>query len=183
MTISEALQQMRARPGSVWRNSEYPDIAYRFEKSIFQIRYRAGGYWSKIHTLRGGLMSDELLADWTEVNPETGEPMTAVDRPCWEELFQQINEWQKLTFPAATAFSNAKHIQKEIEREIIPDPENPTEWADALFLVIGASFVVCSDFKQVVLDKFKENKLRKWGKPDADGVVEHIRETGAEVGG
>lgn len=97
------------------------------------------------------------------------------------QQFFEITEWQKETFSKATPLSKIAHLKKELE-ELISDLENNNpdrrlEFADCFFLLFGAAHADGMDYNdicQAIKDKFEINKARNWGKPDKDGVVEHI---------
>ncbi len=94
-----------------------------------------------------------------------------------DKLFTEITEWQRETFRNANNPVPAlKHLQKEVV-ELISDPSDPLEYADCLFLLFDAAQRVgltYDDLVVAVAQKFEINKARKWGAPDADGVMEHV---------
>lgn len=99
------------------------------------------------------------------------------------ELFKEINQWQNKTFPAATALSKAKHLRKEIDELIVElesqSHDKGTEYADCFILLFGSAFSDGMSYDQILFiieEKFSIIKQRKWGEPDADGVVQHIKE-------
>ena len=106
-----------------------------------------------------------------------------------EKQFNEITEWQDKTFCEATSISKLIHLAGEK-----PDPNseiaelmydintcNPLrrhEWADCMFLLFGAAKkdgMTYSDITDAIQEKFEINKVRKWGKPDKNGVVNHIK--------
>lgn len=102
-----------------------------------------------------------------------------------KELFEEITQWQDTTFQKSTASSRAKHLKKEIE-ELIKELErkpviavlSESEFADCFFLLFGAAKaygMTYEDIQQCIRKKFKINKDRTWGKPDENGVVEHVK--------
>lgn len=97
----------------------------------------------------------------------------------WEDLFKIMIEWQGEQFPGGTAASGAKHLLKEAN-ELVEKSDDIVEWADGMHLIIqGASRTYAGkfpDFFFVVREKLLENTQRDWQEPDADGVVEHVRE-------
>lgn len=98
-----------------------------------------------------------------------------------QEQFKRVTEWQRKTFPGATMLSKIKHLLQELEE--VQDPslsitERSLEFADCFLLLFDAaaasgmtydSIVGCIDAKMGI------NENRKWGNPDADGVVNHIK--------
>lgn len=100
-------------------------------------------------------------------------------------MFEEITKWQRATFPKTTPYSAAKHLQEEVE-ELVNDittlksiPEKTkAEYADCFLLLFcsadhyGLSY---EDICQLIKDKMKINKARKWGEPNQDGYVKHIK--------
>ena len=100
-----------------------------------------------------------------------------------ELFFYQFTEWQDETFPASTAFSKACHLRQEVE-ELIDDLEKGNEnrrleYADCFLLLYGAAAkdgMSFQDIQDVLHEKMEINYKRKWGKPDENGVVNHIKD-------
>jgi len=98
-----------------------------------------------------------------------------------EQLFNEITAWQQEKFPNATPLSKIAHLAEELQ-ELVSDlktkaPERRLEFADCFFLLFGAAAadgMSYDDIVSAILEKWNINKVRKWGKPDADGVVRHI---------
>ncbi|UII80037.1 dATP/dGTP pyrophosphohydrolase domain-containing protein [Flagellimonas sp. CMM7] len=95
--------------------------------------------------------------------------------------FNEISEWQKQTFSHATPLSKIAHLKKEID-ELEDDLKSDNtdrrlEFADCFFLLFGAAHadgMTYEDICSAIQEKFEINKSRDWGKPDKDGVVEHV---------
>jgi phosphoribosyl-ATP pyrophosphohydrolase len=100
-----------------------------------------------------------------------------------EQQFNAITQWQKEVFPQATPISKRHHLQKEIV-ELVAAIETKLfdrkyEYADCFFLLFGAAAADGLSYEDIIKaidEKFEINKNRKWGKPDANGVVEHIKD-------
>lgn len=92
-----------------------------------------------------------------------------------DDLIDDIQDWQLKTFPQSTLESKFAHLEREIA-ELGKDLTSASEIADCLFLLIGLARTQGYDIQRILSDKFKINKSRQWGSPDADGVVEHIRD-------
>lgn len=96
------------------------------------------------------------------------------------ELVQEIIAWQDSVFTEATPLSAAEHLRREV-RELIFDLkmgnlENAeSEIADCFLLIVAVAHLSGVDLEIAADAKLTINKARIWGKPDADGVVEHIR--------
>jgi hypothetical protein len=99
-----------------------------------------------------------------------------------KEQFQRITKWQKETFPVATALSKAFHLEKEVhelKKDLIDNaPNRRLEYADCFLLLFGsadADGMSYEDIINCIEEKFSIVKNRKWGNPDENGVVNHIK--------
>jgi NTP pyrophosphatase (non-canonical NTP hydrolase) len=92
-----------------------------------------------------------------------------------DDLAQQIREFGAKTFPTSTPESTAEHLRREVI-EILADPTNGEEQADAFFLLIQLARVSGNDLAAEVARKLEINLNRKWKAPDFDGVIEHVKE-------
>lgn len=95
--------------------------------------------------------------------------------------FNAIVIWQDETFPKATSLSKIEHLTQELIEVIdainTNDPGKASEFADCIMLLYGAASkegLSYDDICNAVADKFSINKLRKWGEPDKNGVVNHL---------
>lgn len=102
-----------------------------------------------------------------------------------DSLRDEIIEWQRATFPTSTPASKLAHLRREIA-ELAKNPIDENELADVFFLWCALT----ADFDEqrgtvhiaeAIRSKLDENRSRKWSQPDAEGVVEHIRENPAPV--
>ncbi len=110
-----------------------------------------------------------------------------------KEQFEFITQWQKETFGQATALSKVAHLKQEVEEldEVLKshyagafksetsfnDVLIDKEFADCFLLLFGAAAAYGMSYEDICncIDlKMEINKKRKWGKPDANGVVNHI---------
>jgi hypothetical protein len=92
-----------------------------------------------------------------------------------ETLFRAIGEWGDRTFPASTDHSKLIHLAKEFD-ELREDPGSGEEMADMVMLIAHIAYSHGIDLLAEIERKFQIVQARQWGEPDADGVVEHIRE-------
>lgn len=100
--------------------------------------------------------------------------------------FEEISKWQEETFGQATALSKIAHLKQEIEElkeELEKTDEPPTkallEFADCFILLFGAANSFGMNYTDIIFciqAKMNINKKRKWGKPDENGVVNHLKE-------
>jgi NTP pyrophosphatase (non-canonical NTP hydrolase) len=98
------------------------------------------------------------------------------------ENFQlEISDWQDETFPKANALSKMSHLAKEIIElnKTLVEPssqmEIEEELADCQHLLFGIASKCGINLYEATRQKFEINKKRIWGKPDSNGVVEHIK--------
>lgn len=102
-----------------------------------------------------------------------------------EIQFESISQWQKETFGQATAQSKVAHLLqevKELDEELHVNDDNPTktlmEFADCFILLFGAAAsygMSYEDIKDCINAKMHVNRQRVWGKPDENGVVNHVK--------
>lgn len=92
--------------------------------------------------------------------------------------FQKVHgEWSDKTFGKRNPVAPLHHLKKEVE-EVIKEPFDIEEYADCLLLLMDSARIAgfnMDDLYFAAHRKFAKNKQRKWGKPDENGVVEHIR--------
>lgn len=99
-----------------------------------------------------------------------------------EEQFIEVTRWQKETFPKATSLSKMHHLKEEV-RELIDDleannPDRRLEFADCFLLLYGAAKADGMSYEDIcncIEEKMGICRSRKWGMPDANGVVKHIK--------
>lgn len=107
-----------------------------------------------------------------------------------KQQFEKITTWQDETFPKSTEISRINHLVKEVKELEIeahifkgkPTSENRSaknqEYADCLFLLFGAASkegLTYEDVCNAINEKFEINKNRVWGKPDVNGVINHVK--------
>jgi hypothetical protein len=96
-----------------------------------------------------------------------------------QKLQDEITTWADSTFGGnRKPKSVIAHLAKEV-MELYDDPTDLSEYADVLILTLNAAKLAGYDVNLLVLGieaKMIINKQRKWGKPDNNGVIEHIKE-------
>lgn len=99
-----------------------------------------------------------------------------------KKQFEEISQWQKDTFGQATSLSKIAHLAEELQELVVDlkeqNPDRRLEFADCFFLLFGsaaADGMSYEDICNAIQEKFEINKARKWGKPNAEGVVNHIK--------
>lgn len=95
------------------------------------------------------------------------------------EAFQdEITDFADKTFGAAgDPLPPLHHLRQEV-KELIASPYDALEYADAFILLIQSAKRANLSMTQLLAAakrKHQINLKRKWGKPDANGVVNHIK--------
>jgi hypothetical protein len=118
----------------------------------------------------------------------TGKGLTAMVRlpslplgAALDRLATGLSEWSQATFGTDRErgpLGALKHLAKEAA-EAQANPEDVTEYADCLILVLDAARRAGFDVRRLVqaaAEKLEVNKARRWPKPTSDEPVEHVRE-------
>lgn len=99
-----------------------------------------------------------------------------------EEQFYEVIAWQKETFSNANSLSKIHHLKEEVEELLLDvsakSSERNLEFADCFILLFGAAAADGMEYEDIcnaIEQKMKINRQRKWGKPDENGVVNHIK--------
>lgn len=97
------------------------------------------------------------------------------------KLCNEHFKWSDETFGDSTnhsAIGTLKHLAKEVQ-EIIADPSDIEEWADAGLLWLDGGRRAGHSVEELLdamYAKLQKNKLRTWSKPSSpDESIEHIR--------
>ena len=96
------------------------------------------------------------------------------------EMQVAIGGWAEETFPHSTITSCLAHLRREVQEFAVSSTTfahgDPEELADCFLILLHIAHKMNISLEEEALKKFRKNQLRQWGTPDADGVVEHIRE-------
>lgn len=96
-----------------------------------------------------------------------------------DALAQEIGKWADETFcgdpPEYRGPSIVAHLGREV-MELGENPKDMTEMADCFILLCHLAHQNGGSFGGVVEAKMAVNRARKWGEPDAGGIIEHVRE-------
>lgn len=95
-----------------------------------------------------------------------------------EAVLDDVWQWQQETFPTRSAHSISAHLRAEAQ-ELAEDPTDRMEMADVLMLLSGLARYTGTDLASAVREKLAICRARVWGKPNAEGYVEHVREVSA----
>lgn len=114
-----------------------------------------------------------------------------------QKVMDELAEWSDKTFGGQRNPAMLYHLRKEVD-EAIEETKNyqnnivknmdiqPSgysgmklylEYADMFMLLLDSARVHGFNAKKIIVairEKLKINKKRKWGKPDKNGVVEHV---------
>lgn len=97
-----------------------------------------------------------------------------------QQFWNDHAEWSQKTFGldgVRGPVGPLNHLAKEVN-EAIAKPDDINEYADLLLLTFDAARRSGLTFDGLIgaaRGKLEVNKLRKWGVPNSDGSVEHIR--------
>ena len=91
------------------------------------------------------------------------------------DFFQaEVTKWAQRTFPHHTPPALLAKLRQETS-EVLAEPNDLQEAADVFIVAL----VICGWQGVSLLDvarrKMAINRARRWGEPDAQGVVEHVR--------
>jgi NTP pyrophosphatase (non-canonical NTP hydrolase) len=101
-----------------------------------------------------------------------------------EEMFLDITRWNRATFPTSLVAHKLNHLKQEVD-ELIFDvknnlPSKRKEFADCFILLFCAAETAGMSYDDIcdaILEKMNINKQREWGKPDENGVINHIKKS------
>lgn len=101
-----------------------------------------------------------------------------------DTLQRIVGEWAQQAFPQSTPWTVMNHLTREINElgqvvkaEGIFSGAEAEEMADCFLLLLHLAYKRGVSLHDAALAKFAINQQRQWGQPDAEGVVEHIRES------
>ncbi len=86
---------------------------------------------------------------------------------------KEVGTWGNETFTKAHPDSIIAHLRREVTE--LQNSHRPEESADCLILLLHHAHRVGYDLLEEAKKKFEIIKKRKWGEPDKEGVVEHIK--------
>jgi hypothetical protein len=96
----------------------------------------------------------------------------------FQKLQDHLGKWADETFGPRTPESLLCHLKDEID-EIVADPKDEHEWADALQLLTDAYRLATGNTTEHLLDacfeKLEINKNRTWNAPDENGCFKHVK--------
>jgi NTP pyrophosphatase (non-canonical NTP hydrolase) len=110
-----------------------------------------------------------------------------------DELQAEVGRWAERVFVRATPATVVAHLGREVaelaevEATPFPDRDRPAsarglagrEAADCLLLLLHYAHQRGFSLREAAEAKFAAIQGRTWGEPDAEGVVEHVRDGGS----
>ena len=97
----------------------------------------------------------------------------------WDWLQEQVTEFADKTFGnPGNPLPPLHHLKGEVD-ELIEAPNDIYEYADCMILLIQSAMRAGYRMNRLFdacEEKHEINKKRKWGEPDENGVVQHIKE-------
>lgn len=94
-------------------------------------------------------------------------------REAWDGFQEEVGSWANKTFGKSTPETVLKHLKREVAE--LETSGEPDEVADCVLLLLHYAHKRGISIFEECVKKHEVNKQRKWGKPDADGVVEHVK--------
>ena len=92
-----------------------------------------------------------------------------------KDLQRRIAAWADIIIPNRTAHhAMCKLVLEEIP-EFLQNPDDPSEYADLIILILDVGHLRGIDVKQAVLDKMTVNENRSWVLDPATGLMRHSR--------
>lgn len=134
----------------------------------------------------------EECTEWQKSANALAETLGEARERDMNSLQTEVGMWQDRTFPAKTNSSIIEHLSREVAelkragqnhalvRNELSFKEMCVELADVCMLSFGLAHHLNVLLSDVTREKLEINKKRKWGTPDAQGVVEHITEPTGE---
>lgn len=98
-----------------------------------------------------------------------------------DDLQKAVGEWAVVTFPKSTEKTIIAHIRRELDEMEEEGANLAEESADVLLMLFHIAHRNGFSLASNAAFKFGVVVARKWGEPDSEGVVEHVREV--EEGG
>lgn len=94
-----------------------------------------------------------------------------------QKLQDDLCEWAEKTFGGGDRLVPVIHHLKQEVKELLDHPTNRMEFADCFILLLEAAQQAglnTDDLIDAANEKLEINKKRVWGKPDENGVINHI---------
>lgn len=86
----------------------------------------------------------------------------------------EVSEWAKKTFPNSSDHGRLFHLHEEVI-ELMEKPHDGREMADIYLILLHHAEAHGIDLAKVAKEKFEIVKNRKWGHPDKNGIIHHLK--------
>ncbi|MBI3545973.1 MAG: DUF550 domain-containing protein [Gammaproteobacteria bacterium] len=141
-------------------------------------RTKGWGFWREGNYLPHATGKDDYPnRAWWKDAPDGHELRAAHLSHTLNDIVRQFGTWANMTFAPDGGYrgpSIVAHLSKEVI-ELSDNPRDMEELADCMLLLFHLAHQNGGNLQAAIARKFEINKRRKWGKPDARGVVEHVR--------
>jgi len=121
----------------------------------------------------------ELTSELAALDKEIAEQITL------QQFMDDVHKWADEIFgKERTTLAPLYHLKKEVDEAILAVKNESRdavriELADCFILILNATSKYGLTFENLFItaqNKMEANKKRQWGKPDKNGVVEHLKE-------
>ena len=95
------------------------------------------------------------------------------------EIQKNLGKWADSVFGKKRSPIGALYHLQEEAFEAMDEPYDIMEYADCMMLIIDATRnagFTADELMEAVNKKLRINQRRKWGRPDKNGVINHIKE-------
>lgn len=102
-----------------------------------------------------------------------------------DELYREVTQWQRETFGRQSLVDLFSTLEREVGELGMTPPgsdQGREELADVAMVLFEIADVEGVDLAAAIEWKLSINRTRRWGEPDAEGVIEHIREASLPSG-
>lgn len=172
MTCCDLFLLRRISDGAYYRGA----IFWRWTTSWRRAAVLPKSFWVEFYGEFGGcevVHISDAIHNEQRTGPEGFGAVSGCKTPL-SDFQREVGEWACATFPTATPDSWVAHLKREVVE--LADSHASDEAADCLILLLGHAHKNGFDLMEAAQAKMEVNCKRKWGKPDSEGVVEHICE-------
>jgi hypothetical protein len=118
-------------------------------------------------------MSESEFTKLTEAIRVKDQMIATLLRESGVEFQRDVAKLNERINPNSTPETILRHIKREVEE--LEEAYGQEEAADVYILLCALAWRCGYSLHHIALLKMERNHQRKWGKPDKDGVVEHVR--------
>lgn len=118
-------------------------------------------------------MSESEFTKLTEAIRVKDQMIATLLRESGVEFQRDVAKLNERINPNSTPETILRHIKREVEE--LEEAYGQEEAADVYILLCALAWRCGYSLHHVAVLKMERNHQRKWGQPDKDGVVEHVR--------